>query len=313
MKLTKDYYEQAWGKYNPMAQTYFASKKLRRFYNLHVIADNDFDLYWYLSDEQVSLLRDHIDYFLKQNPDVKEIEPDEMREIIEEANLFSAVDWMQIQDISNSYNYGHGEVVCIDGIDLDHPKTCYRFGLVYLNDFFDEPCRSRINVSMSDEQYVRLLTYMLIERSLRVQDLKGVDDDLYNCIISSLEYNEETIFHSYMVLMPEVNEDAEAILGEKYYSDAWTVTEENYSETVWLTLNEKMLMIQGLAYKDNTVHQQCTFPDIYFVPVADMLGVRSYADLCKALNEKFGHVGGLKEIVAWCRENGWLSSVDNSK
>lgn len=310
MYMKKNDYEQAWGKYNPMAQEFFTKKAQRRFYKLNVVADIDFEICWQLSDEQVARIREDIAYFLRENPDVKEIEPDDMAEVLDATGVFTPDFYTELQLFSNRYEYGCGEVYRVDGVDLDNPRTSYRFGIVYMNEFSDEPCRSRINISMSDEQYVRLLTYMLINRNLRVQDLKGVDDELYTLIMEGVENREETVFHSYMVLMPEVNEDAEAILGEKYHSKSWTVEDKSGVETVCLTMNEKMLMIQGFVRKEGVEPVECRYPDIYIVPIQDMLGAQSYEELAQTLKKKFGHMDGLAEMVAWCRENGWLTKID---
>ena len=183
-------------RYAKSAKKFLAGKERKKYCEIFVLNDDTMEELCFLqemNEKEIQALRDLRDKYGKDNF------------IMHLDEVYTEPD--QIHDLTCGCE--------ILGMNIDTPCHQYTFSRCEL--VKGELVKHKCLVELSDEAYIRLLSYCLEDRSMNLNKLRYADKNIYSTIVHNIDSYlcDDGFFmgdYPYLITMDEVKEDADKIL-----------------------------------------------------------------------------------------------------
>lgn len=312
----KESFEQRKAKAECKARDFFYNQKERKSYywaegSTLDDVDNHNEAFFYLTDEEVSRIKQLIiDTVKVDNPSAKHV-----------STVQEAIDFLTYSDIfEKSEELRHllkercEEMNLVpDNIDLDTRYYFYKFGVVPYSYDDNKTCAPiSVDVMLSDEEYLTLLSLQLLERdNFCFNQLLMMNPELAVKLNSRVEgeiYGRRFPVHvPFVILFDELRADTEVIDGPIGATDEiYTEHNDREKHRVVASAYSRVLTFTEEIIKDNqTLADHHHIGQIDAIAVMDVLGAKDYRDMMKKFKEKFDACTAFADIKAWLIASGF--------
>lgn len=311
----KKFVAQRKAKAESQAREYFYNKKERKPYywaegNTLDDVDNLNEAFFHFTDDEVSRIKQLIiDTVNSDQPEAERvITVKEAIECLTYNEIFE-----QNEELRNLIGKRFDDAnLDPDNIDFDTRYYFYKFGVVAYNYDENQVCGPiTVEVMLSDEDYLTLLTLQLLERdNFCFNQLLNTNPELAIRLNSRVEgtiYGWRFPVHvPFAILFDELRADAEVIDGPIGVSDEIFV--ESTADAMHHVIASAYSRI--LSITEESLKDEAFFADHHHIgqinadAVMTALGAKDYHDMMKKLKEKFSTSSVFADIKAWLTASG---------
>ena len=297
------------------ARDYFYNKKERKPYywaegNTLDDVDNHNEVFFHLTDEEVTRIKQLIiDTVNADDPEATPVSTvKEAIKCLNYSEIFEKSEELRhlLQERCDEANLDP------DNIDFDTRHYFYKFTVVAYDYDENKVCAPiAVDVMLSDEDYLTLLTLQLLEReNFCFNQLLHTNPELAAKLNSRAEgdiYGWRFPIHvPFVILFDELRADAEIIDGPIGASDdIFTESTDDSTHHVVASAYSRILSITEETIKDEAI-----FADHHHIgqinadAVMTALNAKDYRDMLKKLKEKFSTSSAFADIQAWLTASG---------
>ena len=311
----KEFIAQRKAKAESQARDYFYNQKERKPYywaegNTLDDVDNHNEAFFYFSDEEVSRIKQLIiDTVNADQPEAEHVN-----------TVKEAIDCLTYNEIfqQNEELYTLLGKRCEeanldpDNIDFDTRHYFYKFTVVAYDYDENKVCAPiAVDVMLSDEDYLTLLTLQILEReNFCFNQLLHTNPELAAKLNSRAEgdiYGWRFPIHvPFAILFDELRADAEIVDGPIGASDEiFTESTDDSTHHVIASAYSRIL-----SFTEETIKDEAIFADHHHIgqinadAVMTALNAKDYHDMMKKLQEKFPSRSAFADIKAWLTSSG---------
>lgn len=196
-------------------------------------------------------------------------------------------------------------------IDLLHPVHSYRFREWEYNPRKDEMGRRLVHsVILTDEEYLYLLTQQLMDRHFSFNRLLLYNPRLAQKICDATDGDEMfPSFSPYLILMDEVVNDVEQILGHEPVDDELcSYSEDGHCYHAHMIVEHDKMEVywQDLPDDDFDHMTEGHTKDIDAKAVRELFGAADYEEMLERIKERFNAHTAYDDLLAYLHENNIL-------
>lgn len=204
---TAKWLRKQWAKYETQVKDFLTKKELKKHYAFTFNCEQEEDEYTFLfplTDNETARIKELLDV-LDEDSDYRE---GGLGELEGENAEFDALVFSHYPMVTPS--------LFLERIDLEHPHHLYQMSYVGYDTDWEEPSKpTPVKVELTEEEYIYLVTYRLVYNKFTFNRLLLARPELAQTISAQLDYLYEDIViekgFPYLIVMDEINADAEAI------------------------------------------------------------------------------------------------------